>query len=174
MPFPPSQRDAVRCCPAGTGAAGRCALAQGGRALASCPGGLTHTGPGRAPHGSRTQPPAAPGPFVSSGSLTSLSTPWGCGPWVSRSPRRRQACAGLPSAAVGIQPGGCPPCRQHPMPTPAAAAQLWHTKAVLYSSQQLAAARIETRFAVGPISGAERRFPFQERKGSAVPAVSRM
>lgn len=78
LPFPPGQAAAVGCCLMGPGAASQCALAQGGRGLARCPGDLTHTGPGWAPHGSRTRPPAAPGPFVRAGSLTSLGTPWGC------------------------------------------------------------------------------------------------
>lgn len=76
---PTSQGAMVGCCPTGTGAASRCLLAQGGRVLARCLGGLTHMGPGWVPHGSGTQPLAAPGPFVRAASLTSLGTPWGCG-----------------------------------------------------------------------------------------------
>lgn len=77
--------------------------------------------------------------------------------------------AGLHSVTRGIWPQECPPCRQHPPP---AAIQFWHVEEALYSSQQLAAARTEARFAVGSISGVEHRFLFQELQGSGVPAVS--
>lgn len=114
LPFPPSQGAVVGCCPTYR-SNWPVHLGSGRQSFGRVPGGADAYRAGL----------CAPWEWdLAPGSTRALCPCWfpdvfghPLGMWMmglSCHPRQLQACAGLPSATIGIWPRGCPPCRQHP------------------------------------------------------------